>query len=186
MFNWLNTNAGAVMAVLTLVYVVVTVVLVALNWRNLRVLMELDRRRSRPHVVFDLVGKYHAVHLVVRNIGLTSAQNVAVSIDPPLQRGDRISPLTSHVIAHLAPGRELWDFIESGPLFYQRYTPPRFAGRLTYQDTDGRTYEESFRIDLEFQKQLVTVSKPDIGDEIKKIREALEAISSAKDRASEG
>lgn len=178
MLNWLNANAGAVMASLTLVYVIATLVLVLLGWRNLRTLTDLERRRSQPHVVFDLVIRQNAVYAVITNIGLTTARDVCVTIQPQLQHGDRISPLTSHPIAHLAPGREVTDLIAAAPAFYQSYPRPRFVGHVTYSDPDGRTLGKDFTIDLEFRKDLHRVSTPDIGEELKKIREALEAMAS--------
>lgn len=174
MVAWLNQNAGAVMAVLTLVYVVATLALVLLNWWNLRVLRELDRRRSQPYVVFDLVGKHHAIHAVVRNAGLTAAKDVRIQTTPQLERGNRTSPLTTQGVAYLAPGREFWDFIEGGPAFFQRYVPPRFSGRVSYKDTDGHEYDEPFTIDLEFQRTLMSVPIPDVAEELKKVREAIE------------
>jgi hypothetical protein len=183
MINWLNTNAGAVMACLTLVYVVATLVLVVLGWRNLLVLVDLERRRSRPHVVFDLVVEHRAIKAAVTNTGLTSARDVRVSLEPSLERLGSPSPLVSEPIAYLAPGREVADFIEGGPAFFHQYENPRFAGTIAYRDAEGRTYDETFTIDLGYRKDLLSVSIPKVPDELRKIREALEAIASGMPRA---
>ena len=174
MIGWLNSNSGAVMAVLTLVYVTATVVLVALSWWNIHALWELDRRRSRPHVVFDLVAKEGVVHAVLRNIGATAATDVRVEVTPALQRDGEVSSLMLQTIAYVAPGREFWDAIDEGPAFFRRYKPARFTGLTSYRDEYGKKHGERFTIDLDFQRDLLVVSKPDIPDEVQRIRKALE------------
>ena len=179
MICWLNANSGAVMACLTLVYVTATLVLVLLGWRNLRVLVALERRRSRPYVVFDVIMEQRAIKAVVSNVGLTSARDVKITIEPQLQRLGRPSPLTSEAIAYLAPGRDVADFIEGAPAFYNEWPNPRFVGTVAYGDDAGKRYQETFTIDLGYRRELLSVSTPEIPEELSKIRAALETMASA-------
>jgi hypothetical protein len=61
LINWTNQNQGLVMAGLTFVYVVATLWLVWLGRRQLQLSTELERSRTRPFVLFDLVLDRHFV-----------------------------------------------------------------------------------------------------------------------------
>lgn len=197
MINWLNSNQGFVMAVLTLVYVGTTAFMAwlmrrtnQLAARNMELVLELERRRSRPYVLFDIVAKDHIVRAVVRNAGRTVARNVTVTVTPALGRdggaGERESPLTRQGIAYLAPGREFSDALDSGPSFFGKYAEARFDGSVSYQDSDGLLHTEPFHIDLGFQKDLLFVSEKNVGAEIEKLGKQLDRIASMLSARLEG
>jgi hypothetical protein len=157
--RWLNTNQGFVMSVLTLVYVAAGIMLYRaalkaneLSAKSLQQALELERRRVRPYVVFDLQPRLGIVWLVLRNIGATAAHSVRVAVVPQLEteiNGERVqSALTRDSISFLPPGRVLEDILDEGGVVLQRYPHPVFSGELTYADGDGRTYTEPFTIDL--------------------------------------
>ncbi|MFH0777234.1 MAG: hypothetical protein V2A71_01255 [Candidatus Eisenbacteria bacterium] len=92
MVRWCNDNSGFVIAVLTLVYVVCTVILSnsakranALAADNLSQALELERRRTRPRIIFNLENRERFIHAVLRNFGLDPAFDVSVTIRPRLE-----------------------------------------------------------------------------------------------------
>lgn len=183
MINWLNSNQGFVMGLLTAVYVATTAVMAWLMWRNLKILLDLDRRRSRPYILFDIIARNRIMYAVLKNTGLTTAKNVSVTVNPSLDRdggaGDRPSPLTSTKVAYLAPGREFSDALDSGPGFFEKYREAHFEGKVSYEDSAGIQYAEPFTIDLTFQRNLLGTSERDVGAEIEKVGNQLERLVKA-------
>ena len=59
--NWLNHNQGFVMAMLTFVYVIATIVVAGLSvkgtrlaQKNIETMVDVERNRLRPYVLFNL------------------------------------------------------------------------------------------------------------------------------------
>lgn len=113
--NWLNQNQAVVMAMLTFVYVVATIVIAGLSiqttrlaQKNLDMALQLERNRLRPYVVFNISSstarKY--TYASIKNRGLSAAYNVKVSIKPALvHHYDGQSPLTHREILFLTTRR---------------------------------------------------------------------------------
>ena len=184
----LNANQGFIMAILTLVYVLTTAVIAVIGYRanklsrlHLEVAVELDRRRTRPYVVFDIVSKSGLTHAVLKNVGLSAAYDVKVTITPKLVstfRGpERDCGLTTHMIAFLAPGREIADFLNQSPAFLKKYEIPAFEGSVDYNDADQIRHSERFRIDLTFHRDIHYLVPKESADEIARIGDALRDIA---------
>jgi hypothetical protein len=87
MVDWLNQNQGFAIALLTLVYVVTTVIIAIIMARsnylaskNIRLSIEFEKSRSRPNVIFDIVIENRTVHAVLKNIGQSPAKHISVSV----------------------------------------------------------------------------------------------------------
>ena len=183
--QWLNDNGGFVMAMLTAAYVGTTLIMAKHMSRanklasdSLALVAKLEGQRSRPYLVFDLESRRKIVTAVLRNIGKTPAYNVKVAVSPALEHSDTLGnkalSLVTGAIRMVAPSREFTDVVDSGPAFYQRYETPRFTGAVSYEDSEGTQYEESFDIDMTFEATLLKVQPPpDVGGELEKIREWL-------------
>lgn len=194
LINWLNQNQGVVMAVLTFVYVVLTFVYVIatimivrlsvkntrLAQKNIETIVELERNRLRPYVLFNLSSsmKKRYTYASIKNHGLTAAYNIKVSINPPLSHHwDGQSPLTHRDILFLPPQEKVIDLIDSSPAFHQQYPEPVFEGVVQYEDSNGNHYKESFRIDLTFLKKRVYVRDASIAEELKELNKTLVLIN---------
>lgn len=185
--NWLNQNQGFVMAVLTLVYVVTTVVIALLtlkatrlSQKNLDTAIELEKGRLRPYVLFNISSSIakRNTYASIKNLGLTAAYKVKVSIKPKLEHHyDVESPLTSRDILFLPPGEEVTDVIDSSPAFHQKYLEPLFEGVVEYEDSKANKFKEPFRIDLTFLKKRIYVREASVGDELKQVNETLTVIA---------
>jgi hypothetical protein len=183
--EWLNTNEGFAIILLTAVYVIATIVMARymaranmLASKSLAQAVELERRRTRPHLSFDLESHRKFVYAVLRNIGKTAAYNVTIQVTPALEHSDksaqRTLSLVTGSIRMIAPGREFSDLVDFGPKFFERYKEPRFRGCLMYHDAESNTYEDRFDIDMSFAAKLLYVEEPpDVGSELEKIRELL-------------
>jgi hypothetical protein len=183
----LNRNQGAVMAVLTFVYVVATIVIVFFTRKLVKIALVLEKNRLRPYVLFNISSSTTSktTFASIRNLGLTAAYNVKVAIQPELEHmHDTVSPLTGRDILFLPPGEEITDVIDSSPAFHQKYPNPLFEGSVKYQNYDGDKFEESFRIDLTFLKKRVYIRESSIVDELKQINETLAGSARQLERES--
>ena len=187
LINWLNQNQGFVMALLTLIYVLATMVIAWLTLRatnlskkNLDMAIQLEKSRTRPYVLFNISSSTVRKHTFssIKNLGLTAAYNVTISIKPTLTYdGSRESALTSQKILFLPPGEEVTDSIDSSPAFHQRYPEPVFEGAVEYEDSSANKYKEPFRIDLTFLKKRLYIREPSVADELKQVNETLAIIA---------
>jgi hypothetical protein len=190
MIDWLNTNEGFVLGVLTFVYVMATIILVAAGlWQThltrlaLKKSDESESRRYRPYVIFDMYSENVAVYASIKNIGASPALNVNLQVSPELQRDlageDQICPLQGNSVSFLAPKREIRDICGFGQVFNEKYPKQIFTGRVAYQDSDGNEYSEEFHIDLRAQRLTTYVAKKEPARELEKIAESLKTITSS-------
>lgn len=191
MIEWLNNNDGFVLAILTFVYVLATIILVGVSLfqakltdRSIKRASEAERRRYRPHVLFDLFSENITIYASLKNTGASPAFNVALKVKPEIYceiRGQkRVSPLIGESVSYLAPSREIRDACAFGSEFDKHFPEPVFDGSISYEDADGTRYDESFRIDLRAQRQLLHVGKKDPGKELEKIAKALQHLTSSR------
>src|SRR5687767_100628 len=98
--GWANQNDGFIMAVLTAVYVIATLLIVHQAQRTNRTQQAalaqteaLEQARTRPYMVFSLDFERHivssgfssfALYAVVQNVGLSSAHDVRVETTPAI------------------------------------------------------------------------------------------------------
>lgn len=185
----LNENQGAVMAALTFVYVATTIVIAflslkatKLSQKNIDTLAELEKNRVRPFVVFNISSSIptRTTCASVKNLGLTAAHNVKITISPKLgclRNGEEFeSALTAHNILFLAAHDEVNDVIDSSPSFYEKYPEPFFEGCVEYEDAESNKYKEQFRLDLTFLMKRIYVGEPSVTNELKEINESLKSI----------
>jgi len=190
--NWLNQNQGFVMAMLTLVYVVTTIIIAlltlkatTLSKKNLDMAIELEKNRLRPYVLFNISSSIakKTTYASIKNLGLTAAYNVRVSIQPKLEHlYDGESPLTAREILFLPPGEEVTDVIDSSPAFHQKYPNPLFEGAVEYENLDADKFNEPFRIDLTFLKKRLYVRDSSVIDALNQVNETLAVIAKHLER----
>jgi hypothetical protein len=187
MIDWLNRNQGFVTALLTLIYVITTLVLAFIARRSTRLAekqiqltLDLETLRRRPYVNFDVVVRNGLVFSTLSNTGQTAAFDVKVDLEPQLTREiagkPRESGLTKNRIACVAPSRTFDDLLTSGPAFFAQFKEPVFRGRITYGDQSGNRYDEPVVVDLCVHLDLIYTPEPDIEREIKAIAEAIRGL----------
>jgi hypothetical protein len=191
--EWMNCNQGFLMALLTLAYVIATVVMAWLMLRSNGIAMRslahavvLEDRRSRPYLVFDLEFTDKCVFAVLKNIGLSPALKIKIILDPVLQRENIHNKtfeeigMTKFPPSQFGPGQYHRDFIDIGPEFFKRYGGGILHGKLSYFDMSVKKYEESFVVDLAFFFGLQDIGRPDIGKELVRIGNMIEKVANRK------
>jgi hypothetical protein len=188
--DWLNTNEGFVLSLLTLAYVVATFMLVFIT---LRALGE-DRRRQRqaiaPLVVADLEfdGERHTAHFVLRNAGLTTALDVALTVSPPLVNPvhpqlnlDASNALIRKGVPAMAPGKELRLLVGTFGNWGKDLSDKRHTVAVTWTDRRQPETRQSaeYAIDFEVLGSLPPAPPKTIHSlvgEVEKLRGALEEL----------
>lgn len=203
MIKWLNLNQGvtsallaAAMVLITAVYVVATIYLVRLTNKQLQHAIAIEAQRTRPHVVFEIVANSGAVTASLRNLGQTSARNLKIRTEPelkcllggekttPRDEKEESMPFTAHVMACLAPGREITGFVAFWDRFSEYYPSRRFTCVLTYEGPNGERYVESSELDLAGYSNLKTLKvkgMPEVAANLEKISESLSRIGRGLD-----
>jgi hypothetical protein len=192
--QWCNTNQGFLSGCLTFVYVLATICLVWLASRQLAHATELERGRTRPFVIFDLVLDHHFVFAQVTNSGQRPARDVRISIKPRLQcvlGGEGQVPPQERAldiafiergVAMLAPGRTISALGGFWARFHSAYPSLRFEGEVSYNDGEGHRYTEPFVADLSAHEGLLYRGTKDIED----VAKQLEGIARTLDHISSG
>lgn len=187
MIEYLNANQGFVMTILTVVYVVATVVLVivaqrqtALNQRSLNFATASEKAKYRPYVLFDIVYERVVAYARLRNSGASPAIDVRISVTPRLHWKDNEDGIgfIETGVSFLAPGRELSQPFGWTGEFFDQYPDLEFSGSVSYRDSEGHSYTETFALDLAYLKGMTYVGEIEVGRELEGIKKAIERFHS--------
>ena len=183
MIDWLNKNSGSVMAALTAVYVISTVVLCIFARRSNSLAWRLYKTENRPVVICDIFVQDTSLYFRLRNIGRTTATNVRLAAEgpaPQLLSDWKAHPLVAEGITCLPPSAERVSFF-CNPGHKDLLKTVRFTVR--YTDAYNRRMFEG-----QHEYNLAAWLKEDLGRqnntplirELKDITKALRAL--AKER----
>ncbi|WMJ23708.1 hypothetical protein RBG61_03305 [Paludicola sp. MB14-C6] len=110
MIDWLNDNQGFIMCLLTLVYVVATIVIVHYNRKSIKEMKTTREAESRPYVFAYLHKDPRDLnfYLHLKNYGKSGAKINSLTITPSLQlcENKNLSEYTQNII--LAPSQKLY------------------------------------------------------------------------------
>jgi hypothetical protein len=187
--KWFNDNQGFVMALLTLVYVVTTVAIALLTLRatnlsrkHLETAINLEKNRLRPYVIFNISSSTitRNTFASIKNLGLTAAYNIKVSITPKLNHSfadEMECALTASNILFLPPSEEMIDVLGVSADFHQQNPEPIFHGKVEYEDIEKNKYTEPLQIDLDFLRHRIYSGAKTVEGELEKLNKTLVTIS---------
>lgn len=192
MLDWLNTNQGAALSLLTLVYVTTTLGMMramsranALASSSLKQALDLEKARIRPFVVFylDFERPAGTVTATLANIGATAAFDIKVTLTPTLlclwAGTPHETTLTQRTLAFIAPNHRERDLLAVIPEFHRQYDNPVFTGEVSYADAEGRRYCEPLRFDFNYRKNIGWHHPKDPGEQIAKLHDDLRELTRA-------
>ena len=78
--HWINTNAGAVNAILTFVYVISTIIIVYYNRISIKEIQMTRKLQTMPDVNVSIETEKKAVYFVIRNTGNSTAYKINIKI----------------------------------------------------------------------------------------------------------
>jgi len=195
MIEWCNANSGFVMTILTMIYVVATVVVVCLmiganrlTGRSLQIAVHLDKERSKPVVIMEVVPDIPFFRLKVRNIGLTAAHNVKFAVKPeprlcfggrnqiPADKTERKIQFIAEGIRSLPPQGEVSTTLGTLKRIEEGLGSLHLHGKISYTDPLGDAHETVVDSDLSIYRGLAYPGKKTIdtvAKELEKIRQEL-------------
>ncbi len=206
--QWLNANNGAITAILTLISVLATIISVLativmaglmvwanrISARNIAVAIKLDKQRSRPNVLFDIVQRGNMAYAILKNIGQSPAIDVEIKISPmPKAVVNPDSPVTVSKQEHeigfltsktqfLAPTHELSAYLSPFYQFIRNTAPCKFSGSICYRGTDGERYEENFNLNPGIYAAPLLVGEKDVADVLEQVEKSLNNIQKSIER----
>lgn len=181
------------MALLTFVYVVATLWLVILSRRQLTTATNLEKGRTRPFVIFDLIVERHFVFAVVKNTGMTSAKDVKITVTPnikcllggkntiPKEEKEIDISFIERGVAMLTPERSITALVGHWSRFRDHHKNLVFEGQISYLGSDGTPYSEAFAADLSAHEGLLylgTKTLDDVAKQLEKISQTMDHIAS--------
>lgn len=194
MFDWMNSNSGALNVVFTFVVAASTVVYAVLTARLVAETRRMRRVQTNPsisvHVEPSEFG-LNFINLHIRNTGAGAARNLRLRLsrDYEWMSGRRLSErgLFKHAIPYLAPGQVLTTFLLS--ILDHTRTGSNSLGHLNfgviaeYESDSGETFSETIAVNFEHFEDLIGIGTPpliSIHREMERIRQAAESLTSGR------
>ena len=191
MIDWLNSNSGAVNAVLAAILVVITGVYAYLTRRQVLESKELREMTIRPALVVTAEIDETHINLInfrVENIGGGAARNIRLRTSREVMRGNNRSlnelGLFKRGIPLLSPGRNIETFLGSA---FELLQQEPLEVTAEYEDATGRKIEETFLVDFAAFENLSRVGEAPlhtIAKSIEKLQKSIGNLSSGTKKLS--
>lgn len=173
LFAFLNENSSTVIAVTTIAYTCITLVIVYLMWRSNRINQKQEYERNRARLFFDFVhDEKRFIYAELRNDGHTPAINVKLTFPTRLEEvvsSGKIPFALTMPIPYLSPGKKVRTLISAGREFFGQLDDHKLIIGVNYEDIFCKKHFEKIHHDLTYIKYLVGIDKKDIGEELEKI-----------------
>ncbi|MES9666456.1 hypothetical protein [Bacillus nitratireducens] len=180
LLKWINANQGAVMAILTLIYVGATIFILRANSASVKEMKKTREEENRPYVVAYLDSKTNGVvNFVLKNIGKTMALDTKVEVSPRIESPEKMplsdSNLLNKPIPNIPPQYNYkaflgmsWDIKDKEKDVY-----PVYKATVTYKGAnDEKTiYVEEYIMDLNFESGLLYTREYEVHDLVKSFNE---------------
>jgi hypothetical protein len=178
-FLWARTAEQwqAIGAVGTLLIALLAAAVAAVQVREAR---RLRVEQSLPQIVVDFESRSIIIEIAISNTGPTTARDVKVTFDPPLQsvliESGRTKMLSSKLINEgiqsMPPGKKYRLMFEDAPKRYQRDDLPRtYTATATYRDTSGKKHTATYVLDFDTYYGYNTVTLYDTHDAAKALKD---------------
>jgi len=183
MIDWLNTNQGFVMSLLTMVYVVATIIIVVFNRKTIKEMKDSREAESRPYVFIylDKIPRETHCFLRIKNYGKSGAQLNDVSITPNLtfNKGALPRDFLSSVILAPSQSLEFLVFDVKDEILENSYTV-----HLQYMSVDGnkKQYKDDYILLMNYIPQLGYIGggPTDLSSEAKELQRIGNQLDSIK------
>ncbi|MGK5114750.1 hypothetical protein [Geodermatophilus sp. CPCC 205506] len=141
---------------------------------------QLRIAQSMPEIVVDFETQSVLVEIAISNTGQTTASDVKVAFDPPLEstliESGRTKMLTSKLLTEgietMPPGKKYRLMFEHAPDRYKRDDLPRtYTATATYRDTRNKRHAATYVLDFDTYYGYNQVTLYDIHDAAKALKE---------------
>lgn len=143
----------------------------------------LRRDQLQPHVVVDIEPAEGGIvfELAVRNYGVSTALNVRVAMDPPVETtmaGNNFGwyHFFATGIPTLPPGREIRGVFDGIKSREEQGLPMRFKASVDFDDVTGETHHQDYAIDLSIHANLWQVERKTTDDVVAGIHDVAQEM----------
>ena len=195
MIDWLNSNSGAVNAILAAILVVITGVYAYLA--RLQVLESKKLREMITHPALVVTAEIHEkdrnlINFRVENIGGGAARSIRLRTSREFMTGNNRPlhelGLFKRGIPLLGPGRNIETFLGSAINLYQESQEEPLEVTAEYEDATGRKFKETFLIGYAAFENLSRVVDDDplqtIAKSIKELQQSIRNLSNGRNKLS--
>ncbi|WP_142303555.1 hypothetical protein [Evansella halocellulosilytica] len=175
--SWLNQNQGAVLATLTFIYVVATILIFRANYSSVREMKKAREEENRPYIIVftESIGN-GGINLIVKNIGKTLATNIEILSTPeimhPKERPLNKSNLFQSIIPNMAPNFQYTGFLGMGwNLKDSSNNFPVYNVVVTYRGSHTKEYRDEYILDLNTSSKLLYMVERDINDLVNEFKD---------------
>lgn len=158
-FSFLNSNQGAVMAILTFVYAVATIVITYFNKKSIDEMKASREADSRPYLFAYLAYipcETKRCRLILRNYGKRGAIIKAFSISPSVDLPKGKSDCGFFSGTTIAPGQSIQILVLDKDLETKDTT---YVVKTEYEDSmGGNRYSESYTLIQQYVNELTSVT----------------------------
>ncbi len=190
--KFLNTNAGALSVLFTLVVTAATVFYALLTRRLVVETIQMRRAQTEPHVAVRVEPSDTSVYmmlLVVENVGAGPAYSLRLSVDPDfvMEQGRTLSRLGlfQHGIHYLAPGQQIRLFLthvaDKMEEIQQEGGKFDFTVSTQYMTAAGVKFQHDYSIDF---RHLIGVIER--GSPLQKVSQHLKKIADSISKTERG
>jgi hypothetical protein len=187
MLEFLNQNSGAFAVIFSAVVAIATVVYAILTWRLTLETRKMREAQTEPKVSVIIQPKKEwigLIDLLIQNIGLGPAYNIKFEVNPDFEyeKGKFLSELglIKNGLKYLAPSQKLQFFLTSMRENLKEKIKNSFEIKVVYQNSIGKTYEDTYLIDFSLLIGLIQVGEPPlykIAKNIEKIQKDIHDLS---------
>lgn len=118
----------------------------------------------RPEIILDFQADQALLYVVLKNIGARSAYRVITKFDNSFRGlGGKKCISTLQLFRYLLfmpPGKEFVQLVDSLGAYFGRREPSRITATITYEDREGRKFEDVISHDLRIYRDLGFTAKP--------------------------
>jgi hypothetical protein len=154
LISWLNSNSGALMPLLTTIYVFTTVWILRANLKMTNQMRLSREQLLKPALVASFESRRGGLNcFVLRNLGGSLISNLRIELSDefinslPNEKQERFRSLSSASLT-MVPRQELI-FCCGGPQDWPKFSKADIEGNLIYHDIFNKTNKEHFSIDIQ-------------------------------------
>ena len=182
-WEWFRDNNSSLSALTGIVAALSKGAAVWVAVLGMRISKRVEEAKMRPIMVVKIANFSGVYHLIVRNIGLSTAFDINVNISPRLEidlsqgiRGE--VPFLKYPIPQLEPRAELkCGFIQGYENLKERSRELRFSYDAVYKDSLDNVYNEHGKIDLRLIEDAAFRKETSLQDVVSELKNIVRELS---------
>lgn len=185
--EFLNQNSGAFAVIFSSVVAIATLVYAILTWKLVSETRKMREAQTEPNISISLQPReewINLIDLVVQNIGSGPAYNIGFKVNPDFEytKGEFLSEIgfMKKGLYYLAPNQKWQFFLTSIVKNFEEKTKKLFEIKVTYQNSAGKSYEDTYLMDFSLFIGLSQLGEPPlykIAKNIKDIKKDIHNLS---------